>query len=143
MNLNETNWTFYPKYSHDLTTKKSFLEDALGKLMYINQNLGKFPPSMVAEITQEFPKVTDQLKAVNAQLTPELIATEQKINDSYVARAVLGIFVEEIPKSDLPKQILSQADEKNNTITDVPEETTDETYDIENNVEDLFISEDH
>ena len=142
MNLNETNWTFYPKYSHDLTTKKSFLEDALGKLMYINQNLGKFPPSMAAEITQEFPKVTDQLKTVNAQLTPELIATEQKINDSYVGRAVLGIFVEEIPKSDLPKPILSQADEKNNTLTDVPEETIDETYDIENNVEDLFISED-
>jgi len=142
INLNETNWTFYPKYSHELTTKKSFLEDALGKLMYINQNLSKFPPSMKAEISQEFTKVTNQLNEVNTQLTPELIATEQNINDSYVDRAVLGIFVEEIPKSELPKPILSEADEKNNTLTVIPEETIDEIYDIENNVENLFISED-
>jgi hypothetical protein len=141
MDLNETDWVFYPKYSNDLTTKKSFLEDALGKLMYINQNIGKFPPDMVAEITQEFPKVTDQLTAVNDQITPELIATDQKINDSYADRAVLGIFVEEIHRRDLPKPILSPDDEKNNAITDVSDETIDQKYDIENNVKDLFIED--
>jgi hypothetical protein len=142
MNLNEDNWTFYPKYVSEITSKKNFLESTLGKLMYIKQNIAKFPPEMVDEIINEFPKVTDQLKIVNAQITPEIIDIEKKINESYTKKPVLGIFIEEIFEKDLPKPILSKDDEistKKNTILESNNDV--ETYDINQKLNNLFISE--
>lgn len=138
MDLNETDWVFYPKYASELTHKKNFLENALGKLMYIKKNISDFPPEMSDEIIKEFPRIEDQLKDVNSKLTPEIIMSEKTINDTYTNKAVLGIFIEEILESDLPKPILSESDEKNNTIVSKADL---DTYDIEQNVTDLFISE--
>lgn len=140
MVLDEENWAFCPRYSHDLTIKKGFLEDALGKLMYIKKNIHKFPEEMANEITQEFPKVVNQLKDLNKQLTPEIREEEKRINDSYIGKTVLGIFVEEILKKDLPKPIISQADEQNEKNNEANTESNEEPYDVEQNVNNLFIS---
>ena len=141
--LDEVNWTFCPKYKHELNIKKAFLEDALGKLMYIKQNIDKFPKKMADEIIQEFPKVVTQITDLNKEITPEILAEEIRINETYVDKTVLGIFVEEILKKDLPKPVLSPADEENkkNIINNTKIIESTPAYDIESNVTDLFISD--
>jgi hypothetical protein len=103
MDLDENNWVLYSKYADPLTVKKVFLEETLSRLMYIKQNIDKFPPEMVEQINMEFPRVIEQLKIVNTALTPEIISAEKAINDTYADKPVIGIFIEEMNESDLPK----------------------------------------
>jgi hypothetical protein len=136
MMLNESNWMFYPNYSHELSVKKNFLDESHGKLMYINENLSKFPTTMANEITEAIVNVNSQLAEINSQITPEIIDAEKLINISYCDKVVLGIFIEEIHVSELPKPILSQEDDQKNNKT--ISENTSESSDIGNNVESLF-----
>jgi hypothetical protein len=142
MDLNESDWVFYPRYANELTHKKNFLENALGKLMYIKQNTDKFPPDVVEKINIDFPRITEQLTAVNRQITPEIVAEEKKMNALYSNKPVLGIFVEEMLESDLPEPILSKDDElKKKNITNITDTNTDDTNDVEQSVANLFISD--
>ena len=158
MELNEDDWVLYSKYANPLTTKKIFLEDTLSRLTYIKQHIDKFPPDMVEQINMEFPRVIEQLKLVSAALTPEIVAEEKAINDTYLNKPVLGIFVEEINESELPPQNMASSNTTalNNTLQNNQENNTQEkntqekntqekntqeknTYNIETKTAELFL----
>ena len=102
--LNESNWSFDPVFKHELTIKKSFLEDSLSKITYMKQQKnGELPPEMLPELEKEFRNVATTLQHVMTQITDEIINTEKKINTSYSNKPVLGICLKEITKSQLPK----------------------------------------
>jgi hypothetical protein len=146
VSLNESDWVFRIKYASELTHKKNFLADTVNKLMYIKQNIDKFPPDMVEKINEELPKAVIQLNDVSKQLTPEIIAAEEKINESFVDKPVLGIFIEEILEKDLPKPILTKNDEMgfvkpDTDVVSVSGESIPYTKNIEQDLAELFIKE--
>ena len=102
--LNEQNWTFYPKYLCDLSHKKNFLEQAIIKLTNITENSDKFDGD-IADVEKNLQSAMIELTNVNNQITPEVLAEENKINNSYSSQMVLGIFTEEIFEKDLPKRV--------------------------------------
>ena len=102
--LNEQNWTFYPKYLCDLSHKKNFLEQAIIKLTNITENSDKFDGD-IADVEKNLQSAMFELTNVNNQITPEVLAEETKINNSYSSQMVLGIFTEEIFEKDLPKRV--------------------------------------
>jgi hypothetical protein len=102
--LNESNWSFDPVFKHELTIKKSFLEDSLSKILYMKQQKnGELPPEMVPKLEKEFSNVVTSLQMVTKQITDKIINTEKKINTSYSNKPVIGICLKEITKSQLPK----------------------------------------
>jgi hypothetical protein len=104
LELNESNWTFCPKFRHELTIKKKFLEDALSKIIYMKQQTDEpIPNEMAAEINKEYNNIIPALTQVNTDITPEILESEKKINISYRIKPVIGIFVTEINESQLPK----------------------------------------
>ena len=102
--LNEQNWTFYPKYLCDLSHKKNFLEQAIIKLTNITENRDKFDGD-IADVEKNLQSAMLELTNVNNQITPEVLAEEIKINNTYSSQTVLGIFTEEIFEKDLPKRV--------------------------------------
>jgi hypothetical protein len=107
--LNESNWSFDPVFKHELSIKKSFLEDSLSKITYMKQQKnGELPPEMVPELEKEFRNVVNSLQTITKQITDEIINTEKKINTSYINKPVLGICLKEITKSQLPKSKYEQ-----------------------------------
>ena len=100
--LNEQNWTFYPKYLCDLSHKKNFLEQAVIKLTNITENSDKFDGD-IADVEKNLQSAMLELINVNNQITPEVLDEETKINNSYSSKMVLAIFTEEIFEKDLPK----------------------------------------
>jgi hypothetical protein len=107
--LNESNWSFDPVFKHELTIKKSFLEDSLSKITYMKQQKnGELPPEMLPELEKEFRNVVTSLQTISKQITDEIINTEKKINTSYGNKPVLGICLKEITKSQLPKSKYEQ-----------------------------------
>ena len=113
--LNEQNWTFYPKYLCDLSHKKNFLEQAVIKLTNITENRDKFDGD-IADVEKSLQSAMLELTNVNNQITPEVLAEEIKINNSYSSQMVLGIFTEEIFEKDLPKRV----EPPNNKNSDEP-----------------------
>lgn len=102
--LNETTWTFDPVFNHDLTIKKTFLEESLSKLTYMKQERNEpLPPEMKPKIEKEYRNVATELAKVTSELTLDITEEEKKINKSYNDRPVLAIVCEEITKSQLPK----------------------------------------
>lgn len=108
LELNEDNWTFYPKFQHELLIKKKFLEDALSKIMAIKQQEHQDQQNPIeldsVEINKEFHKIITSLDITNSEITPEILETEKNINISYKNKPVIGIYVEEVTKNQLPKQ---------------------------------------
>jgi hypothetical protein len=102
--LNEQNWTLYPKYLCDLSHKKNFLEQAVIKLTNITENRDKFDGD-IADVEKNLQSAMLELTNVNNQITPEVLAEEIKINNSYSSQIVLAIFTEEIFEKDLPKRV--------------------------------------
>ena len=102
--LNEQNWTLYPKYLCDLSHKKNFLEQAVIKLTNITENRDKFDGD-IAGVEKNLQSAMLELTNVNNQITPEVLAEEIKINNSYSSQIVLAIFTEEIFEKDLPKRV--------------------------------------
>ena len=104
LELNESHWVFYPKFNHELTIKKKFLDESLSRIRYIKkQKEEPVPADMVKELDKEFGNIIIEVGKVNNELTSEIVENEKKINDSFVDKPILGIFVEEIKKSQLPK----------------------------------------
>ena len=97
--LNEQNWTLYPKYLCDLSHKKNFLEQAVIKLTNITENRDKFDGD-IAGVEKNLQSAMLELTNVNNQITPEVLAEEIKINNSYSSQIVLAIFTEEIFEID-------------------------------------------
>lgn len=109
LELDESNWTFYPKFQHELTIKKKFLEESLSKIMYMKQQKDdSLPTEMIPEINKEFHNIVTALGNVNSEFTPDITEMEEKINKSYINKPTIGLFVEEITKSQLPKPKQSQ-----------------------------------
>lgn len=103
--LNENTWEFYPKYSHDITQKKNYYENILSELVYYRKNIDKFPEMLSVDVNEEYIKTVNELSIINQDIEniPNLIESEEKINESYTKNFVMGIFVEECLESDLPK----------------------------------------
>jgi hypothetical protein len=105
LELNENNWTVYPKYRHDTTIKKNFLEDSLSKLFHMkSQQEDPLPKEMIPEINQQIKNIVEHLNTVKKEISPESERVEEKINNEFINRPVLCIVLEEINKSQLPKQ---------------------------------------
>lgn len=104
LNLNESNWSFYPVFKHDLTIKKNFCEDSISKIMYMKQQKDEpLPDEMVAELNKELNTIIQSISKINLEITPEILEEEKKINMSYVDKPILGIYVTELSKDQLPK----------------------------------------
>ena len=117
--LNESNWTFYPVFSHELSIKKKFLEDSLSKILYMKQQTEQpLPPEMLDEVNKEYNNVITTLNQVQRDITPEIIEHEKKINAEYNSKPVIGIFFEEIVKRQLPKPKYQQEQPKLKPISD-------------------------
>lgn len=100
--LNEDNWTFYPRYVNDQISKKQFFEDSISKIMHIkNQKEEPIPDKMMKDLNAEYVKIIDQLSKL--EITDAMMEEQKKINSEYVDKKVLGIFVEELNKDQLPK----------------------------------------
>lgn len=129
--LNENNWEFYPKYSHDITQRKNYYENILSELIYYKKNIDKFPETLTTDINAEYIKTVNELIIINKEIEsmPTLIDDEEKINETYRKNVTLGIFVEECLEKDLPR--MQDITEKN---------ITSYKYDnIENELTKLFI----
>lgn len=105
LELDENMWMFRPVFLHELSHKKIFLQDTLTKLFEIKNNKDQFPPEMVNEVNVEIANVLKLTSDVNAQLTQDILDIEEEINESYENKPKLGIFIEEIHTSSLPKNI--------------------------------------
>jgi len=104
LELNERDWVFYPKFNHELSIKKKFLEDSLTRILYMKEQKESFPKEMTSELDTEFQKIILMLEQVKNDLTPEILETEKNINMLYENKPVIGIFVDEITKTQLPKK---------------------------------------
>ena len=112
--LNEQNWTFYPKYLSELSYKKIILESIILKL----ENMDYSPNNIIDRNNAVF-----ELNKINEQITPELLDEEQSINKLYYAKQKLGIFIDDMSVHDLPK------------LPGGPELSTDNTEQTINNVD--------
>ena len=149
--LNEQNWTFYPKYLCDLSHKKNFLDQAVIKLTNITENRDKFDGD-IADVEKNLQSAMLELTNVNNQITQEVLDEEIKINNSYSNQMVLGIFTEEIFEKDLPKRAeppnfnnkdnlttqsnIKNSDEKNKQSNF---NNKNEEYNLEERVSQLFV----
>ena len=137
--LNEQNWTFYPKYLCDLSHKKNFLEQAIIKLTNITENRDKFDGD-IADVEKNLQSAIFELTNVNNQITPEVLDEETKINNSYSSQMVLGIFTEEIFEKDLPKRVeppnFNNKDKPSNFNN---KDEKNKEYNLEERVSQLFI----
>lgn len=104
LNLNEGNWSFYPVFKHDLTIKKNFCEDSISKIMYMKQQKDEpLPDEIVADLNKELNTLIQTISKINLAITPEILEEEKKINMSYADKPILGIYITEISKDQLPK----------------------------------------
>jgi hypothetical protein len=104
LELNETNWSLSPIFNTDLTIKKKILEDTLSKIMAMKQNGCNYNPNDLDEMNIQLENVINKLTDVNNAITPDILDTEIKINNSYIKKPFIGIFVEELTQNELPKQ---------------------------------------
>ena len=132
--LDEQNWTFYPKYLCELSHKKNLLENTINKLT----NLKETNPNSdnINDINKTLYNAITELNKVNEEITPEMLADECRINESYSNNVVLGIFTEEINKEDLPKPITRP--DKISKESDTHTDEKNNTYDLEDRVSKLF-----
>ena len=104
LDLNENNWSFNPVFKHELTIQKNFYDDSISKIMYMKQQKEEpLPDEMVAKLNEELLNIIQAISKINLDITPEILENEKKINMSYVNKPVLGIYVTEISKDQLPK----------------------------------------
>lgn len=103
LELNETDWSFTPIYSHDLSIKKKVLEETLNKIMYMRQNKD-INSNDLPELNKQYTDIIGEISKVHEQLTPDILELENQINNSMLSKPIIGIFVEEITKNQLPKK---------------------------------------
>ena len=113
MALDEDNWVFYPKYADDLSHKKDYLEASLGQNMELRKNKDK-PKKILDDLKKTFNELVAELVEVNGQITPEILRKEETKNASFKDKVKIGIFIEDLHISDLPKP------EKNMLNKDLP-----------------------
>jgi hypothetical protein len=101
LELDEKNWVFTPKFMHEETKKRVFLQEALGKLMYMMKD-PEIDKSMLPKINEEYKKVLVALAELG-EPSDAIKSLEEQINNTYDSKPRLGIFVEEIHKNKLPK----------------------------------------
>jgi hypothetical protein len=99
--LDEENWVFTPQFMHEDTKKRVFLQEALGKLMYMMKDPA-IDNSMLIKINEEYKKVLLALAQLG-EPSEEIKSLEEQINKTYASKPRLGIFVEEIHRNQLPK----------------------------------------
>lgn len=104
LELDENNWVFRPKFLHELSHKKLFLEESLAKLMDMKTNTSDYD---INAINKETANMITELVGTQRQITNEIIELEEKINNSYSNKVVLGIMIEEIHKDDMPNPDLN------------------------------------
>jgi hypothetical protein len=104
LKLNESNWSFYPVFKHDLTIKKNFCEDSISKIIYMKQQKEEsLSDEMMDDLNKELNNIIQSMSKINLAITPEILDEEKNINMSYVNKPILGIYVTEISKDQLPK----------------------------------------
>ena len=113
MALDEDNWVFYPKYADDLSHKKDYLEASLGQNMELRKNKDQ-PKKILDDLKKTFNELVAELVEVNGQITPEILQKEETKNASFKDKVKIGIFIEDLHISDLPKP------EKNMLNKDLP-----------------------
>ena len=105
LELNETDWSFTPVFSHDLSIKKKVLEETLNKIMYMKQNKDNtLTDAEMLELNKQYNTVISEISKVQMQLTPEILELENQININMLYKPIIGIFVEEINEDQLPKK---------------------------------------
>lgn len=105
------NWSFQPKFYHEVSLKIKFLEETLGRVVYIKQHTSEFPKNIVDDAHVEYVNIVNTLIATKKDNTAEIQAVEKKINDEFSKRAYLGIFITELSVDDLPKPIMSEKED--------------------------------
>lgn len=132
--LNENTWEFYLKYSHELSQKKRQLDLNLIDLIYIKTNIDKFPDTLVNDINEQFMNVVVQINDINNKFkeNPEILEEEKRINNLFKDKVVMGIFVEEMLETDLPKlnmrpTVLNISKQLNDETSDETKQLNDET----------------
>jgi hypothetical protein len=121
LELNEANWSLMPIFNSDLTIKKKILEDTLSKIMHMKQNHTDCDLSDSVEMDTQLTNVISKLTDVNNAITPEILGTELEITNSYFKKPFIGIFVEELSKSELPNKNnkSNKNDSKLQSISDI------------------------
>lgn len=104
LELNETDWSFTPIYSHDLSIKKKVLEETLNRIIYMRQNNDSNSNDEMLELNKQYTNIISEISKVQEQLTPEILELENQINNDMLSKPIIGIFVEEITKNQLPKK---------------------------------------
>lgn len=101
--LDETNWVFYPKFQHDLTIKKIFLDETIINILNKKQQ-SDLTNENIQDLNNEFQKTILLLNEIKSQITPNILNLEEKMNKNYNSKPVLAINIEEILHHELPKK---------------------------------------
>jgi hypothetical protein len=110
LELDEEKWVFTPKFIHEETKKRMFLQESLGKLVHMMKD-PEVDKSTLHKINEEYKKVLVVLAELGEPST-EIKSLEEQVNNTYASKPRLGIFVEEIHKSKLPKPELHNKEQE-------------------------------
>ena len=101
LELNEQEWSFQPTYKHSENIKKEYLQNTLGKLVEMRNNINTLPKETQDHVNKDYLNVMTQLS--NIKISQEMENEEKQINDEYASKTKLVIVVDEMLKKDLPK----------------------------------------
>lgn len=103
LELNENEWSFNPIFKHNSTIKREFLEDALSKFIYLKKEDKTLTDSSVKEYNTKIQDISKKLSEVMKDTPTDSLEIEKSINIKYQHKPVIGIYVDEITKDQLPK----------------------------------------
>ena len=99
MELDQTNWTIAPRYLHELSHKKEFIDMSLSQIIHRKkENIGDMD-----ENNQEYERLVKSLVKLNKDFTPEMFEREKAINDSFKHLPKIAISIADLHVSNLPK----------------------------------------
>ena len=102
MELDETNWVFYPVFKNDKIIKKTYYEESLMKMEYFKLNkqdeLDENDMDSLNKQIEEFTKLLGEI-----EITDEDKNIDDNMNKLYTNKPVISINLKELTEKDLPK----------------------------------------
>lgn len=106
LEMNQNTLNMFPRFYQPKTIALNILNQKMGQIIDERTN-NKFSK----EQHLEFTSIVNQINMIKSQITEEEKIEERKNNIQLDNLPILGIFIEEIHKDNLPKPILSKEDE--------------------------------
>jgi hypothetical protein len=102
MELDETNWVFYPVFKNDKLIKKSYYEDSLMKMKYFlfnkKDDMDENDLKSLNDQIEDFTKLLSEI-----EISPGDMDIDSNMNKLYVNKHVISINLKELNKEDLPR----------------------------------------